>query len=233
MERTGNKQGCLARGRVSEGGRRSLFRRCRKREAGGLPRPSERYWALEELCQCYPCGLATFNNRSLDLRRQKCEADEAAAIWRIRRRDEHGQSGIILVQHGVCGAERPDQNRVWPVSRTWALENPGLAATLDKGQMQPGETRIHRIRLDPFVRLEALADRDDPVDRQQAVQRPIVEFGAGDKRDGIIRTSRDHATQHSREVGFERWRGDTPDCCVRRIAPCTLDPGDESGDVLR
>ena len=88
--------------------------------------------------------------------------------------------------------------------------------------MQPGETRIHRIRLDPFVRLEALADRDDPVDRQQAVQRPIVEFGAGDKRDGIVRTSRDHATQHGREVGFERWCGDTPDCCVRRIAPCTL-----------
>ena len=185
-------------------------------------RPVERYWALEELCQCQACGLAPINNRSLDLRRQKGQADEPAPIGRIRRCDEHGQSGIILVQQGVCGAERPDQDRVWPVSRTWALENPGLAATSDKGQMQPGETRIHRIRLDPFVRLEALADRDDPVDRQQAVQRPIVEFGAGDKRDGIIRTSRDHATQHSREVGFERWCGDTPDCCVRRIAPCTL-----------
>ena len=55
---------------------------------------------------------------------------------------EHGQSGIILVQHGVCGAERLDQNRVWPVSRTWALENPGLATTPDKGKMQSGETRI-------------------------------------------------------------------------------------------
>ena len=58
-----------------------------------------------ELCQCQARGLATFNNRSLDLRRQKGQADEAAAIWRIRRCDEHGQSGIILVQHGVCGAE--------------------------------------------------------------------------------------------------------------------------------
>ena len=42
------------------------------------------------------------------------------------------------------------------------------------------------------------------------------------KRDGIVRTSRDHATQHGREVGFERWCGDTPDCCVGWIAPCPL-----------
>ena len=147
---------------------------------------------------CYPCGLAPFNNRSLDLRCQKGQANEPAAIGRIRSCIEHGQSAIILVQHGVGGAERLDQNRVWPVSRTWALKNPGLATTPDKGQMQPGETRIHRIRLDPFVGLEALAHRGDPVDRQQAVQRLIVEFGADNKRDGIVRTSRDHATQHGR-----------------------------------
>ena len=48
--------------------------------------------------------------------------------------------------------------------------------------MQSGETRIHRIRLDPFVGLEALAHRDDPVDRQQAVQRLIVELGADGPR---------------------------------------------------
>ena len=175
-----------------------------ERYLDGLLRPSERYWALEELCQCYPCGLAPFNNRSLDLRRQKGQANEPAPIWRIRRCDEHGQSGIILVQHGVCGAERLDQNEVWPVSRTWALENPGLATTLDQGQMQPGETRIHRIRLEAFVGLEALAHRGDPVDRQQAVQRLIVELGADHKRDGIVRTSRDHATQRGREGDFER-----------------------------
>ncbi len=55
--------------------------------------------------------------------------------------------------------------------------------------MQSGETRIHRIRLEAFVRLEALAHRDDPVDRQQAVQRLIVELGADNKRDGIVRTA--------------------------------------------
>ena len=152
-------------------------------------RPGERYWALEELCQCYPCGLAPFNNRSLDLRCQKGQVNELAPIGRIRCCDEHGQSAIILVQHGVCGAERLDQNRVRHVSRTWALENPGLATTPDKGKMQSGETRIHRIRLEAFVRLEALAHRDDPVDRQQAVQRLIVELGADNKRDGIVRTA--------------------------------------------
>ena len=141
---------------------------------------------------------------------------------RIRRCDEHGQSAIIVVQHGVCGAERLDQNRVWPVSCTWALENPGLAATPDKGQMQSGETRIHRIRLEAFVRLEAFAHRDDPVDRQQAVQRLIVELGADNKRDGIVRTSRDQATQHGREGDFERWGGYAPDGCVGWIAPCPL-----------
>ena len=88
--------------------------------------------------------------------------------------------------------------------------------------MQSGETRIHRIRLDPFVGLEALAHRDDPVDRQQAVQRLIVELGADNKRDGSVRTSRDHATQHGREGDFERWRSDPPDGCVGLIAPCTL-----------
>ena len=57
-----------------------------------------------------------------------------------------------MVQHGVCGAERLDQNRVRPVARTWALENPGLATTPDKGKMQSGETRIHRIRLEASIR---------------------------------------------------------------------------------
>ena len=88
--------------------------------------------------------------------------------------------------------------------------------------MQSGETRIHRIRLEAFVRLEALAHRDDPVDRQQAVQRLIVELGADNKRDGIVRTSRDHATQHGREGDFERWGGYAPDGCVGWIAPCPL-----------
>ena len=180
-------------------------------------RPVERYWGPEELCQCQASGLAPFNNRSLDLRRQKGQADEPAPIGRIGCCSECRQPVIVIVQHGVSGAERLDQDRIWPVSRTWGLENPSLAATSDQGQMQPGEACIHRIRLDPFVGLEALAHRDDPVDRQQAVQRPIVEFGADNKRDGIIRTSRDQATQHSREVGFERCCGDTPDCCVGRV----------------
>ena len=128
-----------------------------------------------ELCQCYPCGLAPFNNRSLDLRCQKGQANELAAIGRIRCCDEHGQSGIIVVQHGVCGAERLDQNRVRHVSRTWALENPGLATTPDKGKMQSGETRIHRIRLEAFVRLEPLAHRGDPVDARLArLHLPLV-----------------------------------------------------------
>ena len=116
-------------------------------------------------------------------------------MGRIGCCSECRQPVIVIVQHDVSGAERPDQNRVRHVSRTLALKNPGLAATPDKGQMQSGETCIRRIRLDPFVGLEALAHRDDPVDRQQAVQRLIVELGADNKRDGIVRTSRDHATQ--------------------------------------
>ena len=119
-------------------------------------------------------------------------------------------------------AERLDQNRVRHVSRTLALKNPGLAATPDKGKRQPGETRVHRIRLDPFVRLEALAHRDDPVDRQQAVQRLIVELGADNKRDGIVRTSRDQATQHGRKGDFERWGGYAADCCVGWISALPL-----------
>ncbi len=72
------------------------------------------------------------------------------------------------------------------------------------------------------MRLEALAHRGDPVDRQQAVQRLIVELGADNKRDGIVRTSRDHATQHGRKGDFERWGGYAPDGCVGWIAPCPL-----------
>ena len=136
MKGTGNNPCCLAVVERAGCGCQSLFRRCCNSDLDGLLRPGERYWALEELCQCYPCGLAPFNDRSLDLRCQKGQANEPAPIWRIRSCIEHGQSGIILVQHGVCGAERLDQNRVWPVSRTWALENPGLATTPDKGKMQ-------------------------------------------------------------------------------------------------
>ena len=50
--------------------------------------------------ECQACGLAPLNNRSLDLRRKKGQADEAAAIWCIRSHIEHGQSGIILVRPG-------------------------------------------------------------------------------------------------------------------------------------
>ena len=122
--------------------------------------------------------MATFNNPPLDVRGQKGQADEPASMGRIGCCSECRQTVIVIVQHGVSGAERPDQNRVWHVSRTLTLENPGLTATSDQGQMQPGETRIRRIRFDALMALEALAHRDEPVDRQQAVQRPIVEFGA-------------------------------------------------------